>query len=167
MIMKSTIITLMFALLWAGNVSAQKTKVSEKEIVGVWTMESYQWEGEKLQKCGREMGYTQVKYYGADGEYASAGIAMNKDGKCVVIPQEYGTYYLRDGWYMEMGRKPLKDAIVLVDKVTYKGKWKNRHDVWKKQTKMPERLVRYIIDCCKQKDTPEDVQRLIKQTIFK
>ena len=159
-------LTMVLLLVCAASMNAQKSKVSEKEIVGTWIMKSMQWEGEKLQKCGREMGYTQVKYYGADGEYASAGIAMNKDGKYVVIPQEYGTYYLRDGWYMEMGRKPLKGAVVLTDKNTYKGTWLNRHDIWKKVT-LPDKVTKYIVERCKMKDTPDDVQQLIKKHIFK
>ena len=162
-VMMMTVVALMSAVL----LNAQNVRVDDREIVGVWLMESMQWEDENKIVCGKEMGYTQFKYYGPDGEYASAGIAMNKEGQCVIIPQEYGTYWLRNGWYMEMGREPLKDAVILTDKNTYKGTWKNRHDIWKKQTDMPERLVRYIVDCCKMKNTPDDIQRLIKQKIFK
>ena len=32
---------------------------------------------------------------------------------------------------------------------------------------MPEKVVRYIVDCCKMKQTPSDVQQLIKQSMFK
>ncbi len=166
MIMKSTIITLMIALLWAGNVSAQKAKVSEKELVGAWTLESMQWKGEKIKKCGKEIGYTQFKYYGADGEYACAEIVVMKDGTVYVGPHEYGTYWFKDGLYSEMGRKAER-SIELVDKNTCKGTWQGmRYDIWKK-TKMPDKLVRYIVDCCKTKDVPKDMQQLIKQTIFK
>ena len=157
---------MMIALLWAGNVSAQKAKVSEKELVGVWTLESMQWKGEKIQKCGKEIGYTQFKYYGADGEYACAEIVMLKDGTVHVGPHEYGTYWFRDGLYSEMGRKAER-SIELVDKNTCKGTWEGmRYDIWKR-TKMPDKLVQYIVDCCKKKDTPEDIQRMIKQTVFK
>lgn len=141
-------------------------KVSDKEIVGTWIMESMQWDGEKLIKCGKAKGYTQFKFYGANGEYACAALALTKEGECVVMPHEYGTYSLKDGWYMEMGRKPLKDAVILLDKTTYKGRWNNRTDVWKKVT-LPDKLVRYIVDCCKAKDTPDDIQQLIKKHIFK
>ncbi len=165
--MKKVMLVMAVTLMSALQASAQNAKVDDKEIVGVWLMESMQWEGEKKKMCGKEMGYTQFKYYGADGEYASAGIALTKEGTCVVIPQEYGTFYLKDGWYMEMGREPLKDAVVLIDKNTYKGTWKTRHDIWKKQTAMPEKLRKYIIDCCRMKDTPADIQQLIKQTMFK
>ena len=66
-----------------------------------------------------------------------------------------------------MGREPLKDAVVLVDKTTYKGTWKNRHDIWKKQLNMPQKLVKYILDCCKTKNMPADIQQMIKQNMFK
>ena len=141
-------------------------KVADKEIVGTWIMESMQWDGEKLFKCGKAQGYTQFKFYGANGEYACAAFALTKDGECVVMPHEYGTYSLKGGWYMEMGRKPLKDAVILLDKTTYKGRWNNRTDVWKKVT-LPDKLVRYIVDCCKALDTPDDIQQLIKKHIFK
>ena len=74
---------------------------------------------------------------------------------------------LKDGWYMEMGRKPLKDAVVLIDKTTYKGTWKTRHDIWKKQPNIPEKLSKYIVDCCRMRETPAEIQQLMKQTMFK
>ena len=153
------------ALMSVLHVNAQTARVEDKEIIGTWMMESMQYEGEKKTVCGKETGYTQFKYYGADGEYASAGIALSNDGKVVVIPQEYGTYWLRNGWYMEMGREPLKDAVILTDKNTYKGTWKNRHDIWKK-IDLPDKVVKYILACCKTKETPADVQQLIKQNMF-
>lgn len=163
--MKKTL-TLALLLMCAVGMNAQKSKVSEREIVGTWIMKSMQWEGEKKQVCGKKMGYTQFKFYGADGEYASAGIAITKEGKYVIMPQEYGKYSLKDGWYSEMGRKALKDAIILTDKNTYEGTWKNRHDVWKK-TAMPDKLVKWIVTCCKMNQTPDDIQQLIQQNIFK
>ncbi|MCR5643950.1 MAG: hypothetical protein K6G32_11545 [Prevotella sp.] len=84
-----------------------------------------------------------------------------------MIPHEYGTYYLKDGWYMEMGREPLKDAVILTDKYTYKGTWKTRHDIWKKQPNIPEKLSKYIVDCCRMRETPAEIQQLMKQTMFK
>ena len=153
------------ALMSALQVNAQ-VKVADKELVGVWVMESMQFEGEKKTICGKESGYTQFKFYGADGEYACAEIALTKDGNVVVMPHEYGTYSFKDGWYSECGRKAIKDAIVLTDKNTYKGTWQKRHDIWKKKA-LPERIVRYIVDCCKTKETPADVQQAIKQSMFK
>lgn len=166
-LMKRVMLVMAVALMSALQVSAQNVKIDDKELVGVWLMESMQWEGEKKTVCGKQTGYTQFKYYGADGEYACAEIAMTKDGKCVVMPHEYGTYTFKDGWYSEMGREAIKDAIVWVDKTTTKGTWQKRHDIWKKQLNMPEKLRKYIVDCCKMKNTPDDIQQMIKQTMFK
>ena len=162
--MKKGMFMMAVVLMSALHVNAQ-TKVDDKEIVGVWMMESMQFEGEKKTMCGKETGYTQFKYYGADGEYACAELALSK-GKVVVIPHEYGKYTFKDGWYMEMGRKPLKDAVILTDKNTYKGTWQNRHDIWKKIS-VPEKVRKYIVDCCKMQETPSDIEQSIKQTMFK
>ena len=155
------------ALMSVMQMNAQTQKVADKEIVGVWLMESMQWDGERKTMCGKETGYTQFKYYGADGEYACAQIAMTKDGQCVVMPHEYGTYTFKDGWYSEMGREAIKDAVILTDKNTYKGRWMNRNDIWKKQTNMPEKLVNYILSCCRDKEMPAEINQLIKQAMFK
>ena len=152
------------ALVCAMHASAQ-TKVADKELAGVWIMESMQWDGEKKTVCGKETGYTQFKYYGTDCEYACAQIALTKDGSVVVMPHEYGTYTFKDGWYSECGRAAIKDAVILTDKNTYQGTWNNRHDIWKKRT-LPDRLVRYILDCRKTKETPADIQQLIKKNLF-
>ena len=77
-----------------------------------------------------------------------------------------GTYSFKDGWYSEMGREAIKDAIVWVDKTTTKGTWMKRHDIWKKVT-LPDKVVKYILDCCKTKNTPADIQQMIKQSMFK
>lgn len=160
------IMTMAVLLMTTAMGFAQNAKVDDKEIVGVWLMESMQWEGEKKTVCGKESGYAQFKFYGADGEYACAEIALTKEGKCVVLPHEYGTYSLKDGWYSEMGRPAIKDAITWIDKTTTKGTWMKRHDIWKK-TQLPEKLVTYIVNCCKTKNAPEDIQQMIKQNMFK
>ena len=144
------------ALMSVLQASAQNVKIADKEIVGAWYMESMQWEGEKKTVCGKATGYTQFKYYGADGEYACAELALTKDGKIVVMPHEYGTYTF----------KKIKDAMVLIDKNTFKGTWQKRHDIWKKVS-LPDKAVKYILDCCKTKETPSDVQQMIKQNMFK
>ena len=160
------ILLLALALIGVVQVNAQTAKVDDKEIIGVWLMESMQFEGEKKIVCGKENGYTQFKYYGADGEYACAELVLNKEGKCIVMPHEYGTYSLENGWYVEMGRPAIKDAVVFIDKTTTKGTWKNRHDIWKKRADIPDSVVQYIITCCKMKEAPDDIQQLIKQNIF-
>ncbi len=164
--MKKTMFAMALALMGAVQVSAQSVKIDDKELVGVWYMESMQWEGEKKTVCGKATGYTQFKYFGPDGEYACAELALTKEGKVVVMPHEYGTYTFKDGWYSEMGREKIKDAIVWIDKTTTKGTWMKRHDIWKKTT-LPDKVLNYLIGCCKMKETPADIQESIKQSLFK
>lgn len=151
-------------LLSVVRVNAQ-TKVDDKDIIGTWVMESMQWEGEKKTVCGKATGYSQFKFYGADGEYACAEIILTKDGTIVVAPHEYGKYTYHDGLYSEMGRPASKDDLVFIDKNTIKGKWFKRHDIWKKKA-LPDKLVKYIVECCKVKETPSDIQQMIKQNMF-
>ena len=131
--MKKMMLMMTAMLMCAIGMNAQTAKIADKELVGAWVMESMQYEGEKKIMCGKETGYTQFKYYGADGEYACAQIALTKEGKCVLMPHEYGTYTFKDGWYSEMGREKIKDGMKLTDKNTAIGTWMNRHDVWKKK----------------------------------
>ena len=91
--------------------------------------------------------------------------AFSKDGKVVIMPHEYGTYTFKNGVYTEMGRSTKDGDMVLVDKTTFKGRWKNRHDVWKK-TALPDKVVKHIVNCCKSKETPADIQQLIKKNMF-
>ena len=165
--MKKVMLVMAVALMSALQVSAQTTKVADKELVGAWMMESMQYEGESKTVCGKASGYTQFKYYGADGEYACAELALSKNGKVVIMPHEYGTYTFKNGVYSEMGRPAVKpDEMQLIDKNTFKGRWMNRHDVWKKVA-LPDNVVRYLVDCCKSKNVPADVEQSIKQAMFK
>jgi hypothetical protein len=164
--MKQLLMT-MALLMCAVTTNAQTANVTDRDLIGVWTLKWMQYDGEKKIMCGKTTGYTQFKYYGPDGEYAAAGIVLSTEGKIVVIPQEYGTYSLKNGWYMEMGRPALKDAVILTDKTHYRGRWKNRSDSWVKQPNIPEKVVRYIVERCKTKDTPADVSQSIKQNMFK
>ncbi|MBQ2333153.1 MAG: hypothetical protein II380_04295 [Prevotella sp.] len=163
--MKKMMLMMTAMLMCAIGMNAQTAKIADKELVGAWVMESMQYEGEKKIMCGKETGYTQFKYYGADGEYACAQIALTKEGKCVLMPHEYGTYTFKDGWYSEMGREKIKDGMKLTDKNTAIGTWMNRHDVWKKKV-LPDKVVKYIVNCCKFREAPADIQQLIKQNMF-
>ena len=155
------VVVLMSAL----QVNAQTTKVADKELVGTWMMVSMQYDGEKTIVCGKESGYSQFKYYGADGEYACAELALTK-GKIVVMPHEYGKYSFKNGVYSEMGRPAVKpEEMQLIDKTTFKGRWKNRNDIWKK-INLSDKAVKYILDCCKTRETPADVEQNIKQVMF-
>lgn len=141
-------------------------QADDKDIQGVWIMESMQFDGEKKTECGKSSGYTQFKYYGADGEYACAQIFLNNSGKVIVSPHEYGTYTYKDGWYSEMGREKQKDNPKWIDKDTTAGRWKNRNDIWKR-VKMSDATVRYIVDCCKAKVTPDAANAEILDVMFK
>ena len=96
--MKKVLLVLAAVLMSTLQMNAQTTpKVDDKELIGAWVMESMQFEGEKKIVCGKASGYSQFKYYGADGEYACAEIALSNDGKIVVMPHEYGTYTFKNG----------------------------------------------------------------------
>ena len=158
----------MALLMCAVTTNAQTANVTDRDLIGVWTLEWMQFDGEKKIMCGKTTGYSQFKYYGPDGEYACAEIAMTSDGKVVVMPHEYGTYTFKNGVYSEMGRPAVRPSdMVLTDKTHFRGRWKNSTESWVKQTNMPEKVVRYIVDYCKLKDTPADISQSIKQNIFK
>ena len=164
--MKQILMT-MALLMCAVTTNAQTANVTDRDLVGVWTLEWMQFDGEKKIMCGKTTGYSQFKYYGPDGEYACAEIAMTSDGKVVVMPHEYGTYTFKNGVYSEMGRPAVRPSdMVLTDKTHFRGRWKNRSDSWAKQPNMPEKVVRYIVDYCKLKQTPADISQSIKQNIF-
>ena len=166
--MKKVVFLLAAALMLSTSLLAKSPKVDDKELVGFWIMESMQWEGEKVTECGLKNGYTQIKYYGADGEYACAEIALDKkSGKVVVMPHEYGTYWFRNGQYSEMGREATSDGLVLVDQNTFKGKWKTLHQVWKKQSDMPKEVVDFIMDKCRTLNASDELQRKMKASLFK
>lgn len=140
-----------------------KQKVADKELIGVWIMESYCYEGEDKVECGKN--YSQVKVYRANGEYACAEVARLRNGQVTIVPHEYGTYSFKDGNYVEMGRE--NSNLNLVDANTFTGQWKNRHDVWKKSTDMPKELEDYIVNKCKANQMPDaNVQKLIKTYIL-
>mgnify|MGYP006988838684 CR=1 FL=1 len=160
-------LTLIALLLCAIGANAQTARVADSELIGVWSLVSMQYDGENKITCGKANGYSSFKYFGADGEYACAEIAMTKDGTIVVMPHEYGTYTFKNGMYSEMGRPATADGVVLTDKTHFRGRWINRTDVWEKQSSMSEKVIRYIVDRCKLQDVPADIQQQIKQNMFK
>jgi hypothetical protein len=165
--MKKVMLMMVVTLISALQMCAQNTKVADKELIGVWVMESMQYDGEKKTICGKESGYSQFKYYGADGEYACAEVVLSKDGAVVLMPHEYGKYTFKNGVYSEMGRPAVKPGeMQLIDKTTFKGRWKTRNDIWKKVT-LPQNTVRYIVDACKSRNMPANIQQDVKQVMFK
>jgi hypothetical protein len=152
---------IMSACVSAGNVMAQQ-KVDDKELIGVWTMESMQFEGEGKVMLGGD--YARVKVYRAGGEYACAEIAKLKSGEFKIVPHEYGTYTFKDGKYTELGREGI---VVMVDNNTFKGRWKNCHEVWKKKGNVPTDLINYIVEKCKNDLIKNDkIQLQIKEYFF-
>lgn len=164
--MKKVILMMAVALMSALQVCAQTTKVADKEIIGVWMMEWMQYDGEKKIMCGKGTSYTSFKYYGADGEYACCEIPLSKDGKVVLMPHEYGKYTYKNGKYSEMGRPVVKpEEMQMIDNTHFRGRWKNRTEAWKK-VNLPQRAVRFIVDACKSKNMPDNIQQDIKQTMY-
>ena len=142
------------------SVASAQQKVADKELIGTWVMESMQWDGEDKIICGED--YAQVKYYGANGEYACAEIVQSK-GNVQVLPHEYGTYTFKDGKYTEMGRDGI---VVLKDNTTFVGRWKTRNDVWKKKA-LPKEVVDYIVSACKAtQPAPKSVQDAMIKNFF-
>ena len=164
--MKKLLVIVVMAMACISSLTAQTT---DKRLLGVWVMESMQFDGEEKILCGsKETPYTQFKFYGADGEYACAEIVRQENGEFVVIPHEYGTYIYKNGDYSEMGRPAIPNGITWVDDNTSKGRWMNRNDVWKKKTNLSKETVDYIVTLCKmarQKPSAE-VQKSIEQSMF-
>lgn len=146
------------------NLTAQQAKVPDKELVGVWLMTAMQYEGEKTFKLGAEAGHTQVKVYRANGEYACSEVVLHKDGTVQLLPHEYGTYTFKDGKYTEMGRKGI---LILTSDTTFRSRWKNCHQYWKKAENMPKALVDYIVMRCKvNQGPPAEMQKMMQQHLF-
>lgn len=155
---------LFLAMLTPNCIKAQR-KVADKELVGVWIMTSMKFDGEGMNYISDN--YTQVKVYRADGEYACAEILKSNDGAYVIVPHEYGTYSFKNGKYIEMGHEIPSENMILTSKTTFKGRWKNRYDTWKKVTDMPEALTQHIVDKCKPSQaSPQEMQKLMKKYIF-
>lgn len=154
--------TVLFAMCIATAAVAQKSKPTEKDIIGVWVMESMQFEGQKKIMCGED-GYNQVKVYRANGEYACAEVISTNDGGNEIFPHEYGTYSYKDGKYIECGRKSVMN---MTDKTHFEGPWRNRYDKWRKVTNIPDKLVDYIVDKCRRKNDPKDIQALTKKYVM-
>ena len=90
-----------------------------------------------------------------------------KEGKIFLNPHEYGTYTYKNGIYSEMGRPAVKpNEMMLEDATHFKGRWKNRTEAWVKVA-LPEKVVKHIVNCCKFKEPPADIQQLIGKHMFK
>lgn len=157
------LIAIMFLAWLNPSLASAQQKISDKEIVGVWVMTSMMWEGEYRNLISDN--YNNIKVYRANGEYACAEIVKGNDGNYIIVPHEYGTYYLRNGIYSEMGREEVKWEWI--DKVSFKGRWKNRLDQWRKVVNIPEELTQHVVDKCKAaQQSPDKFQKMMKKYIF-
>ncbi len=146
------------------NVMPAMAQASDKDIIGVWYLESFHFEGEK-EHYSKDTNYTNVKVFRANGEYACAQVWKVKDGKITLQAHEYGKYTLKNGIYSEMGRKETPHNWV--DKTTFKGQWKNRHDIWKKIPNAPKQMEQYIVDICRSQKPTAEVQKMLQNNLFK
>lgn len=138
----------------------RKAKVADRDLIGVWIMQSVQVEGHKKQTMGSE--YNQIKVYRENGEYACAEVVRDGD-EILILPHEYGTYTMQDGTYTECGRK---GTLIMVDKTHFEGQWFNRHDYWRKVSGLPDALIDYVVDKCRRKTDPKDIQALTRKFIL-
>lgn len=160
----AALVAVLLLAMFNASVAMAQAKVDDKEIIGVWIMSSMKFAGENKNHINDS--YNQVKVYRANGEYACAEIVKMQDGNYRILPHEYGTYYLKNGMYSEMGRNAIK--YQWVDKTTSTGHWNNRIDTWKKVVDFPAALTQHIVDKCKANQiSPESMQQLMKKHIFK
>lgn len=152
---------MLFAMFISSTVMAQKAKTTDKDLIGVWLMVSMKFEGQKEEYLDGD--YGQIKVYRANGEYACAQIARISDTETMILPHEYGTYTYKNGKYTECGRNSI---IIMVDKTHFEGPWQNRYDKWRKVTNMPAELVDYIVDKCKRRNDPKNIQSLTEKYIL-
>lgn len=152
---------MLLAMFISSTVVAQKAKTTDKDLIGVWVMESMKFEGQKKNYIGGD--YNQIKVYRANGEYACAEVARVSESETMILPHEYGTYTFKNGKYTECGRN---GTVIMLDKTHFEGQWRNRHDKWRKVTDMPAELVDYVVDKCKRKNDPKNIQSLTKKYIL-
>ena len=134
--------------------------------------EVWQYDGESIRPRNKS-GYTQIKHYGKDGTYVCVEFARKTSDKgetyVEVYPHEYGKpgYKLKNRMYIEMGRAPLKDAIVFLDKDTQRGRWGTRTDIWKRIT-LPKALLDHIITSARihQERWSGTMQESMKKNLF-
>lgn len=145
-------------------------QTTDKNLLGVWLAESMQYDGERKIVCGDEAGFVTLKYYGEDGEYACVFFVRGENGEYLMQAHEYGTYTYKNGVYSEMGRPAGgPDALVMVDKNTFKGRWFNRSDVWKKQNNMSKKLLDFILETLRREHqiSSTELQNLIRRDVFR
>jgi hypothetical protein len=64
-----------------------------------------------------------------------------------------------------MGRKATNDGIKLIDKNTFKGRWQDHYDIWKRAN-LSDKAIRYIVDYCKAQNIPTNIEEDILKEMF-
>ena len=131
------------------------------DLTGAWVLQHVKFPSGTEQKYAMDNDGTSCLIYDHNNMLYECNISTTPTG-LIIQPTAKSTVTLID-----KGRPALKDAVILTDRTHYRGRWKNRTDSWVKQPSMSDKVVRYIVERCKTKDTPTEVQRLIKQDLFK
>ncbi len=165
-------VTTMFTGLTAAASLHAEEFSDDPRLYGTWIMESMQYDGESL-RTRNQVGYTQIKHYGKDGTYVCVEFYRKTSDKgetyVEVYPHEYGKpgYKLKNKMYIEMGRAPLKNAIVFLDQDTQRGRWGTRTDIWKRIV-LPKALLNHIITSARihQEVWSGAIQESMKKNLF-
>ena len=131
------------------------------DLTGAWVLQHVKFPSGTEQKYAMDNDGTSCLIYDHNNMLYECNISTTPTG-LIIQPTAKSTVTLID-----KGRPALKDAVILTDRTHYRGRWKNRTDSWVKHPSMSDKVVRYIVERCKTKDTPTEVQRLIKQDLFK
>ncbi len=139
--------------------------VPDQEIVGVWYTYMLQFDGEEPLSI-KDTNFSSLKVYRANGEYACAIMYLSADGKEITVqPHEYGTYSLKNGMYIEMGRTPAQ-PFNWTSATSFSGRFQKRTENWKKIKDCPKDLEQYIIDVCKLRKPSDNIEKMIKTDVF-
>ena len=131
------------------------------DLTGAWVLQHVKFPSGTEQKYAMDNDGTSCLIYDHNNMLYECNISTTPTG-LIIQPTAKSTVTLID-----KGRPALKDAVILTDRTHYRGRWKNRTDSWVKHPSMSDKVVRYIVERCKTKDTPADIQGLIKQDFFK
>lgn len=142
----------------------QRTKINEKDIVGIWKLSSVTFKGESRSITPSVY---RIKFYCANGEYACCEI-LSGDNDYQVLVHEYGTYSYKGGKYIEMGRNTSK--ITQLNKTDMHVIWETSNEHWKRIPNMSNLLKNYILNKCRANKMPASVKKeldIFKKTYFK
>ena len=113
---KSALTALIAALTFIGSAPCSAEEFSDNpNLYGTWVLESMQFGGEKLIQC-RSNGYTQIKYYGKDGEYACVQFnTINDNDGISDLHLAVGDGTIEWDSFAKLRELYFKDASVLIE----------------------------------------------------